>query len=617
MTEGGRLYSQRRAIIGSTQVARLAGIHAAMMVENGRVNRPLWRTVLLSALLLGAASARPQTASDAPARFKALYTREWAWRQAQSAGFDEDADPKAVRDRFPKIDAATQAARLRYWGDVLHELETIPVTQLSTEDSVNYAIYRAQIESLQASARFRDYEKPFNSDSSFWAEVTGSAKRPLRTASEYRAYVRLMNDIPRFFKDQTVNMRAGLARDFSVPRVTLTGRDASIASVADVKDPEASPFYEPFKKMPMGIGADEQGELRTAALKAIRESVLPAYHELLTFMRNEYMKQARTAIDAESYPDGKAYYQSKIREFTTLNLTPDEIHRIGFAEVAKLHEEMVATMHKTDFKGDFPGFLTFLRTDQQFYAKTGPELLMRAAWISKRVDGKMAEFFGLLPRARFTIIPVPDEIAPFYTSGRGGPGVYLVNTYNLKARPLYNLPALTLHESAPGHAMQMSIAAEHLDQPEFRQKVYISAYGEGWALYAEKLGVEMGMYETPYEHFGMLTYQLWRAARLVVDTGMHSKGWTRDQSLAFLRDNTALAEHEMTTEIDRYIAWPGQALSYYLGEMQIVKSRAQAETALGSKFDLRAFHDTVLSLGSVTLPQLEARVNRFIADGGK
>ena len=333
------------------------------------------------------------------------------------------------------------------------------------------------------------------------------------------------------------------------------------------------------------------------------------YSDLLKFMREEYMRKARVALDATSYPDGKAYYQSKIREFTTLDLSPEAIHQIGVAEGAKIRAEMEKTMKKTDFKGDFPAFLKFLRTDPRFYAKTGEELLMRAAWISKRVDGKLSELFGTLPRARFTIIPVPDDIAPFYTSGRGGPGVYLVNTYNL--------PALTLHESAPGHAMQMSLAAEHREQPEFRQRVYISAYGEGWALYTEKLGVLMGIYETPYEHFGMLTYQMWRAARLVVDTGIHARGWTRDQALAFLRDNTALAEHEITTEIDRYIAWPGQALSYYIGQMQIEKSRAQAEAALGAKFDLRAFHDTVLSLGSVTLPQLEARINRFIAEGGK
>jgi uncharacterized protein (DUF885 family) len=387
--------------------------------------------------------------------------------------------------------------------------------------------------------------------------------------------------------------------------------------VADAKDPEKSPFYAPFTKMPAAFAESDKTELKAAAAKVIRDSVIPAYADLLTFMREEYMKKARTALDAESYPDGKAYYQSKIREFTTLDLTPDAIHQIGLSEVAKIHEQMIETMKKTGFTGDFPAFLKFLRTDPQFYAKTKEELLMRAAWISKRVDGKLDLMFGHLPRSRFTIIPVPDEIAPFYTSGRGGPGVYLVNTYNLPARPLYNLPALTLHESTPGHAMQMSLAAEHKEQPEFRQRVYISAYGEGWALYTEKLGVPMGIYETPYEHFGMLTYQMWRAARLVVDTGIHSKGWTRDRALAYLRDNTALAEHEITTEIDRYIAWPGQALSYYLGQMQIEKSRAQAEAALGSKFDLRAFHDTVLSLGSVTLPELETRINRFIAEGGK
>jgi uncharacterized protein (DUF885 family) len=580
---------------------------------------PVFTLAANAALVLAlVAQAFAQSPVTATTRFKALYEREWSWRQAQSAGLDEDADRSlAVRDRFPRVDAATQEERLRYWTEVLTELKSIPSAELSAEDQVNYAIYAAQVEALEASARFRDYEKPFNSDSSFWAEATGAAQRPLRNLGDYHGYIRLLEDLPRYFAEHTVNMRAGLARGFSVPRVTLTGRDASIAVVAEAKDPEANPFFAPFKKMPTSLGEAEQAELRAAARKVIREAVIPAYADLLAFMRNEYMVKARAALDAESFPDGAAYYQSKIREFTTLDLTPDAIHRIGVAEVAKIRAEMEETMKKTDFKGDFPAFLKFLRTDPRFYAKTGEELLMRAAWISKRVDGKISEIFGTLPRARFTIIPVPDDIAPFYTSGRGGPGVYLVNTYNLPARALYNLPALTLHESAPGHAMQMSLAAEHKEQPEFRQRVYISAYGEGWALYTEKLGVPMGIYETPYEHFGMLTYQMWRAARLVVDTGIHTKGWSRDQALAFLRDNTALAEHEITTEIDRYIAWPGQALSYYLGQMQIEKSRAQAEAALGAKFDLRAFHDTVLSLGSVTLPQLEARINRFIAEGGK
>jgi len=277
---------------------------------------------------------------------------------------------------------------------------------------------------------------------------------------------------------------------------------------------------------------------------------------------------------------------------------------------------MDVTIKQTGFTGSFPAFLTFLRTDPQFYAKTPDELLMRAAWTAKKFDGKSAQYFGYLPRQRFAIIPVPPDQAPFYTAARGGAGVYLVNTYNLPARALYSLPALTLHESAPGHAFQVPIANEQKNVPNFR-KAYISAYGEGWALYCERLGVEMGIYATPYETFGMLSYQAWRAARLVVDTGVHAKGWTREQALAYMHDNTALSDHEIETEVDRYISWPGQALSYYLGEMAIIEARKKAEAALGPKFDIRAFHDTVLQLGSVPLPVLTARIDTFIAEGGK
>jgi uncharacterized protein (DUF885 family) len=348
----------------------------------------------------------------------------------------------------------------------------------------------------------------------------------------------------------------------------------------------------------------------------IHDAVIPAHLALLKFMRNEYVPASREQLAAELLPDGKAYYQAKIVEFTTTRLTPAEIHQIGLDEVAKIHEEMLETIKKTSFQGDFAGFLKFLRTDPQFYAKTPEELLMRAAFIAKEFDGKASQYFGYLPRMRFGIVPVPPDQAPFYTSGRGGPGVYLVNTYDLPSRSLYSLPALTLHESAPGHAFQMPIAMEHKDLPPFRE-AYISAYGEGWALYCERLGTEMGMYHTPYDSFGMLSYQAWRAARLVVDTGIHSMGWTRAQAQNYLKENTALAEHEIETEVDRYISWPAQALSYYLGEMSIWKSRHKAESALGEKFNLRAFHDTVLDLGSVPLPVLEARIDRFIAESGK
>ena len=333
-------------------------------------------------------------------------------------------------------------------------------------------------------------------------------------------------------------------------------------------------------------------------------------------MGSDYIPHARTDLAAESLPNGKEYYQSKILEFTTTTLTSAEIHQIGLDEGRKIHAEMLDVIKKTGFQGDFPAFLQFLRTDPQFYAKTPEELLMRAAYIAKQFDGKASQYFGFLPRQRFAIIPVPPDQAPFYTSGRGGAGTYLVNTYDLPSRGLYSLPALTLHESAPGHAFQGSISQEHEDVPPFR-RVGISAFGEGWGLYCERLGVEMGMYQTSYETFGMLSYQAWRAARLVVDTGIHSQGWPREQAQKYLHDNTALADHEIETEVDRYIAWPGQALSYYLGEMAIWKARRKAEAALGMKFNVRAFHDTVLDLDSVPLPVLEARIDRFIAEGGK
>jgi uncharacterized protein (DUF885 family) len=282
-------------------------------------------------------------------------------------------------------------------------------------------------------------------------------------------------------------------------------------------------------------------------------------------------------------------------------------------EVARIDAEMRTTIASTGFNGDFAAFQKFLRTDPQFYAKTPEELLMRAAWIAKRVDGELSRFFGLLPRGRFAIKPVPAAIAPFWTAGRGGAHTYWVNTYDLPSRSLYNLPALTLHESAPGHALQGELVQEQKAQPEFRTKNYISAYGEGWALYCEKLGKEMGIYQTPYEEFGRESYEMWRAARLVIDTGIHHKGWTRDQAIAFLAGHTALSQHEVETEVDRYISWPGQALSYKLGELKIVELRAQAEKELGAKFDIRKFHDAILEIGSVPLPVLDEHIRQFIA----
>jgi uncharacterized protein (DUF885 family) len=567
-------------------------------------------TSLFAAGLALTSLAHAETADD---RFKALYQKEWAWREEQFPGQDdEDRESKPTDNRLTDVGADAQDTRLKYWQDVLKQLDAIPVGELSAENKVNVAIYRPQIEGFVASIRFRDYEMPFNSDSQFWSDLGFMTRRPLKDEQAVRNYTAKLDDVPRYFDQQIANMRAGLKRGFTVPRAVLDGRDVSIASYAEVKSPEESEFYAPYRKLPSNLPADAQEKLRADGVRAIREHVIPAYAKLLGFFREEYLPHARKTLAAEALPDGKAYYREQIRQYTTLDLEPEAIHEIGLREVARIDADMQATMKETGFKGDFPAFLKFLRTDPQFYAKTPDELLMRASWIAKQVDGKLSQYFGLLPRGRFGIDPVPAAIAPFWTAGRGSAHTYWVNTYDLPSRPLYNLPALTLHESAPGHALQGELAEESKEQPEFRSKNYISAYGEGWALYCEKLGKEMGIYKTPYEEFGRETYEMWRAARLVIDTGIHHKGWTREQAIRYLADHTALSEHEVETEVDRYISWPGQALSYKLGEMKILELRAKAEKELGAKFDLKAFHDAVLAEGSVPLPVLEQRIDAFI-----
>jgi uncharacterized protein (DUF885 family) len=563
-----------------------------------------------SFMTIGSCTSNTPTAD---ARFIAVYSAEWKWRQDQFPD-DEDAQ-KPVQDHLPKVDPDTQQVRLRMWQDTLAKLDAIPRDQLSPPERVNYDVYRPQIETLIANQQFRDYEMPANSDTTFWTDLGYTARRPYRSVEDYRNWIAQMRDIPRYFREQTDEMRQGLKRGFTPPQVTMKGRDASITAVTD-GSAESTLFYTPFKDMP-GIADEERTALREQAVAVIRDSVQPAYRDLLTFMRNEYLPGIRTSLAAYDLPDGQAYYRAKIREYTTLDMDPDSIHALGESEVARLHGEMVDVKNQTQFKGDFPAFLVFLRADAQFQAFSAQDLLMRAAWIAKKFDGKASQYFGLLPRARFAIQPVPDDIAPFYTAGRGGPGLFLLNTYNLPSRPLYNLTALTLHESAPGHAFQIPLALEHKQQPEFRQHTYLSAYGEGWALYCEWLGQEMGMYETPYDRFGMLNYQIWRAARLVIDTGIHTQGWSRERAIDYLREYSALPEHEIQTEVDRYIAWPAQALSYYLGENAILAGRRKAEKALGGRFNVRAFHDAVLELGSVPLPVLTARIDRFIAEGGK
>ncbi|MEG3175771.1 DUF885 family protein [Sphingomonas sp. RB3P16] len=553
--------------------------------------------------------------ASADARLKAIATAEYAWRQKMQA--PDENSPPGTQAYLPDVGPAAQAAKLARWTETARLLAAVPVASLSPTAKVDYAVYKGQIDALLAEQRYRDYEKPLNSDTSFWGDVAESARGRFHSEADYRHYIAVLRALPGYFDAQIGNMRAGLKRGFTPAAVTLVGRDIGVAQVAEAKTPADNPLYAPFKTFPAAIPAATQAELRKAGAAAIAEAAVPAHARLLAFLRTEYIPGARKTLAAYDLPDGKAYYQSKIREFVTLDLPPDAIHAIGLAEVAQIRAQMLDVLRAVKFDGDLPAFLHFLRTDPRFYPKTPQDLLNRAAWIAKTFDGKASDWFGHLPRSRFAIKPVPADLAPFYTGGRGGPGIYLVNTWNLPSRPYYQMVALTLHESAPGHAMQMPLAAENTDLPQFRRDAYLSAYGEGWALYCEQLGDDMGMYDDPYDRFGMLSYQMWRAARLVVDTGIHTQGWSRERAQAFLHDNTALSEHEIETEVDRYIAWPGQALSYYMGELAFRKARARAEAALGPKFNIRAWHDAMLQLGSVPLPVIDARTDQLIKDGGK
>jgi uncharacterized protein (DUF885 family) len=514
---------------------------------------------------------------------------------------------------LPKVDSASQLRRLAERRALLNRLNAIPPARLSRSDRVNAAVLRTVLEAEIADARFREWEMPVNSDSNFWTYLDRS--EPLADAAAARRYIGRMRDLPRYFGEQIANMEAGLKRGFTPPAVTLRGRETSIA--AFLKAPPENAFFAAFRSLPSTIPASEQAALRAEGEQAIRDSVIPAYTRLLAFWRDRYVPGARRSLAARNLPEGDAYYRAQVREYTTLDLSPEEIHAIGLAEVARINADMRATMKETGFTGDFPAFLAHIRSDPRFIARTPDELLGVSAYAAKRVDGKLGDYFAVLPRRRYTIIPVPEALAPFYTAGRGGLNSCQMNTHDLPSRPLVNIPALTLHECAPGHSFQAALAAEGQALPRFRRSLYFSGYGEGWGLYSEWLGIEMGIYRTPYERFGQQSYEMWRAARLVIDTGIHLHGWSRDQAIAYLSSRTALSRHEVETEVDRYISWPAQALSYQLGLLEMKRLRREAEAALGTRFDIKAYHSMILALGSVPLAELRTEVAAFIAAEGK
>jgi uncharacterized protein (DUF885 family) len=539
-----------------------------------------------------------------------------------SAG--EKGDRAALR-RLPDVsETAYNDARLRIEAlDRRHTaLRRSPeFSGLDEAQRLNYEMMGFLLDQRKRLLPFDESRMPFVNDSGFFNEMSYVSRQTRFDRSEdYEAYAARLTQLPRNFAQHRANMRRGITDDFTASDEILPGVIDAVRGLSDGAA-EDHPLYAPFKTMNPSIPAQEQKRLQELGLAAVSTSVLPAYAALLDFFETEYAPAARSEVGVGSTEEGRNYYRALVRNFTTLSLTPDEVHAMGLREVARIRSEMDAVIETSGFEGSFAEFLDFLRTDPQFYAQTEAELMRYAAWLAKKIDGKMPEFFGKLPRLPYGVMKVPDEIAKNYTTGRywggspeaGRAGFYVVNTYDLPQRPLYNLPALTAHEGVPGHHHQIALAQELEGIPDFRKSLYATAFGEGWGLYSEKLVAEMGLYETPYEKFGQLTYEMWRACRLVVDTGMHWKGWSRDEAEACFLENSALSRSNIRTEVDRYISWPGQALAYKIGEMKILELRQRAEDGLGDDFDIRTFHDAVLENGSVPLSILERQIDRYIA----
>lgn len=535
------------------------------------------------------------------------------------------------QDKAGELNDVSQAHYQKVRADLAElkqQLAAIKPEQLDFQDKISRQMQLENLQQQIADIDAREYQIPINSESSFHVGLaTMHRYLSFKTPQDYDNYISRLKQVPRVVNQHITNLTNGLKRGFTQPRVILEHYPEFIDGY--IKDDiSQSSFYQPFLTQPAQVTDKQFKDFQQQAQKLIKEEINPSYRDFKDFMVNTYLPQTRTTIGAYDLPDGKAYYQQQIKEYTTLDLTPKAIHNIGLNEVKRIRAEMEAIIDDLIEQGEFTPktddrfaeFIHYLRTDERFYPKTAEQLLKEASYIAKQMDGKLPQLFTKLPRQPYTVKPVPAAFAPNYTTGRYSgapidstrPGEYWVNTYALDKRPLYNLEALTFHEAVPGHHLQNALTQELDNLPEFRRRGYISAFGEGWGLYCEKLAKEVGFYQDPYSDFGRLTYEMWRAMRLVVDTGMHAMGMSREEAINLMADNTALSEHNVRTEIDRYIGWPAQALSYKLGEIKIWELREKAEQALGHDFDIREFHDTVLSGGAVPLDVLEQMIDRYI-----
>ncbi|MFZ6026672.1 MAG: DUF885 domain-containing protein [Chloroflexota bacterium] len=556
--------------------------------------------------------------------FHQLLADDWDAQMQADPLFATDTGDHRFDDRLPRVDEAAMAQRLQELRAFVQRLKVIDRAALPSAERLNYDIFDRLLSNEIGMLEFHAYRMPLSKAGGFHISFPELYRMmPMETLADHQSYIARLRAFRQYVDDHLEVMRAGLDEGQIPARATLLGLEETIRPHL-VDDPIQSQLYTPFRQFPAGIAAQDAAALSAAGAAAIRESVVPGYAALLAFLEKEYLPAARQTIAASDLPDGRSYYQHCIRYHTALDLSPEAIHQTGLEEVQRIRTEMQEVIRQVNFDGDFQAFVEFLRTDPRFYVTTPEALLEKTALILKRMDGELPRLFKTLPRMPYGIRPIPDYAAPgnttaYYQPGAGDgtrAGSYYVNTYDLKSRPLYEMEALSLHEAVPGHHLQIALQQE-LDLPPFRRFRWFNSYIEGWALYAERLGIGNGFYTDPYSNFGRLSYEMWRACRLVVDPGIHALGWTRQQAIDFMAEHTSLTLRNITNEVDRYIAWPGQAVAYKLGEIKIRQLRSRAEQALAAEFDLRQFHDVILTSGAVPLDVLEEMVETWICGGVK
>lgn len=562
-----------------------------------------------------------QARADATSDFESLLNEHWEWQMRENPVRASRMGDRRFNDQWTDMSLDAVERRHQEQNDFLRRLRFIDSSALSEIHQLNYDLFRRQLENVQDGHQFKTFLMPMSQRGGVQSLETTAETLRLANANDYEDWLARMTKIETVVEQQIALMEEGRELGYMPPKILMERIPDQIASQL-VEDPEQSPFFKAFATMPDVIAADDQERLQQLARDVIDESVVPAYREFSNYFNDVYLPASRESIGASELPNGEAFYEFRTRYFTTTQMTPDEIHRIGLDEVKRIRDEMQLVIDELEFEGSFNDFLEFLRTDPQFYYDTPEELFEGYLAISKRIDPELVKVFGKLPRMPYGLRAIPDNIAPDTTTAYynrpaadgSRPGYYYVNLYRPEVRPKYEMEVLSIHEAVPGHHLQIALQQELEEMPNFRKFSGFTAFTEGWGLYSESLGYDMGFYKDPYSHFGALTYDMWRAVRLVVDTGMHYKGWTRQQAIEFFKNNAAKTEADIVNEIDRYISWPGQALAYKIGQLKMLELRRKAEQALGDDFDIRAFHDELLGGGALPLEVLEIRMNRWLTE---